>query len=77
MTWEYILQALIVAVITALATSYVNVKVMEARLADMKDRVIRIEEEVKIVRARLHDLGNRVSEVIALGRWIEEDRRNK
>lgn len=42
-----IIQALIVAVITAflttLATGFVNGKIMEAKLRDLTDRIIRIE----------------------------------
>jgi hypothetical protein len=73
--WDLIIQSLVVAVITAIATGFVNGKVMEARLDSLKEKIIDLEGEVKTMRQRLHDLGNRVSEVITLGRWIEEDRR--
>jgi hypothetical protein len=43
MNWTVIIQALIVAAVTALATGYVNSKIMEAHLKDLRDRIVRIE----------------------------------
>jgi hypothetical protein len=42
-TLSVVLQALIVACITAVATGYVNGKVMESKLRDLKERITRIE----------------------------------
>ena len=43
MSWDTIIQALVVAAVTALVTSFVNGKIMEAHLEDVKSRVQRIE----------------------------------
>lgn len=46
--WNQILQALIVAGITAIATAivtgWVNWRVMEAHLKDLRERIVRIEK---------------------------------
>ena len=43
MSAEIILQALVVAGVTALATGFVNSRIMDAKLADMERRLERIE----------------------------------
>lgn len=40
---DMLLQALVVAVVTALATGFVNGKIMEAKLVDLARRLARIE----------------------------------
>ena len=44
MSWDTIIQAVIVAAVTALATGFVNGKIMQAHLRDLTERVIRIEK---------------------------------
>jgi hypothetical protein len=75
MSWDLVIQSLVVAVVTALATGFVNVKVMEVKLDSLKERITAMEVEVRVMRQRIHDLGNRVAEVITLERWMEEDKR--
>jgi hypothetical protein len=43
MSWDVIIQAVIVAAVTGAATGFVNGKVMQAHFEDLKDRVVRIE----------------------------------
>ena len=43
MEWSMIIQALVVAAVTAVVTSIVNAKVMEAHLKDLRERIVRIE----------------------------------
>ncbi len=40
---EFILQSLIVAGVTALATGFVNSKIMDSHLKDLRQRIVRIE----------------------------------
>ena len=44
MSFDTIIQALIVAGVTALATGFVNGKIMQAHLNDLKERIERIEK---------------------------------
>jgi len=39
-----IVQALIVAAVTAVATGFVNSRIMESHLKDLRDRIVRIEK---------------------------------
>jgi len=43
LSWDVIIQALVVAVITAIATAFLNVKIMQAHLEDLTKRIERIE----------------------------------
>jgi hypothetical protein len=44
MSFDVIVQALIVAGVTALATGFVNGKIMQSHLEDLKQRIERIEK---------------------------------
>ena len=46
MSWETVIQAVIVAAITGVATGVINGKVMQAHFEDLKDRVVRIEKHL-------------------------------
>ena len=41
---DIIIQALVIAAVTALATGFVNGKIMESKIRDLRDRIIRIEK---------------------------------
>lgn len=43
MDWNGVMQALIVAAITAMATGFVNSRIMDAHLKDLRERIVRIE----------------------------------
>jgi signal transduction histidine kinase len=44
MSAEIIVQALIVAAVTALATGFINSRIMESHLKDLRERIVRIEK---------------------------------
>ena len=43
MNWEIITEAVIISGVTAISTGFVNSKIMNAHLEDLKERIVRIE----------------------------------
>ena len=72
MNTDLILQALIIAgitaVVTAAATGYVNGVVTSTKLNGMKETLQRLDEELKSIRERLHQWAPHIG-------WVEQQRR--
>lgn len=66
--WSNVLQALIVAGVTAALSAYVNAKVLDVKLNGLKDRLEKAEDEIDTLRKRLHDWAGHMG-------WVENERR--
>ena len=69
MNVELLINALVVAAVTAGATGYVNGVITKTRVNGMKEEIKALTDEIKLVRQRLHDWAGHIA-------WVDLQRRS-